>query len=177
MADHISGQLGSGSLGAFGLGWPGPLTVQQERIDSFTVTPTGPIAAGTSVTLCWTTSFATGISISGIGPVTPTAGGCVTVTPSGTTTYTASTPGGETRSITVTVITALGAISSQEVFEVLAEQTTLLVKNPQTVFEVLQQQSVLRAKMTQIVLELKLGKKRPNSFPEYVKRKNAPGNG
>lgn len=68
----------------------------------------GSIMQGNSSSLSWSSSNATSAAIdSGVGPVTPVAGGSVSVSPSATTTYTLTLtgPGGQTnKQATVTVI-------------------------------------------------------------------------
>lgn len=63
------------------------------------------VAPGDTAGLCWTTANADSATITpGAGVVTPTAGGCVDVTPSQTTAYTVTAPGaGGTVSVTATV--------------------------------------------------------------------------
>ncbi|MBK8198176.1 MAG: RHS repeat protein [Acidobacteria bacterium] len=52
------------------------------------------ILAGQSASLSWTSQYATGVSINnGVGPVSPLAGGSVSVSPSATTTYTVTAAG------------------------------------------------------------------------------------
>jgi len=67
------------------------------------------IAPGATVGLCWTTTDADSATITpGVGVVTPTAGGCVDVTPSQTTAYALTAPGAGgsvTVTATVTVVT------------------------------------------------------------------------
>jgi YD repeat-containing protein len=60
---------------------------------TFSVSPTS-IAAGGSATLSWTSTNATSASIdNGVGAVTPVAGGSVSVSPTGNTTYTLTLTG------------------------------------------------------------------------------------
>lgn len=105
-ATQISGQLGSARLGLFNLGSPGPRTIQQARIDSFTVDNIGPVFPGATVNLSWATKFASTITLSGIGAVG--ASGSQAVNPTVTTTYTLTASDGvnpvQTQSITVLVI-------------------------------------------------------------------------
>lgn len=107
MPKQISGQLGSARLGLFGLGWPGPLTVQQARVDSFIADNYGPVLPGTAILLTWATTFATTVTLSGTGAVA--ASGSTTVNPTVTTTYILTASDGvhapETRSITIQVTT------------------------------------------------------------------------
>lgn len=102
----ISGQLGSGSLGQFVLGQPGPLTSQQAWIQSFTASNYGPVLPGTAITLTWVSKFATTASIAPAVGSVATSGSTV-VSPTVTTTYTLTVSDGvnpaQTRSLTIQV--------------------------------------------------------------------------
>lgn len=78
------------------------VSVAAVAIDSFTVSPAGPVAPGTPVTLSWSTRFAVGCSVDqGIGPVEDSA--TRQVTPTQTTLYTLTADGLETAQSAVEV--------------------------------------------------------------------------
>ncbi len=108
MADPTSGQLGTGRLGKFGLGAAGVPTIQQARINSFIADQYGPVLSGTAITLTWSTTFATTVTLNqGIGAVA--ANGTLVVNPTVTTTYILTASDGvnpsQMRSLTVVITT------------------------------------------------------------------------
>jgi hypothetical protein len=107
---RASGQLGSGALGSFQLGAAGPLGAQQARINTFTASSYGPVVPGTSITLTWTTSFATSASISGIGAVA--VNGSTVVNPAVTTTYVLAVTDGVNppQALSITIIVTNAAV-------------------------------------------------------------------
>ena len=90
------------------------ITVYPNPTATLTANP-NPVPQGSSTTLNWTTTNATGASIDqGIGAVTPAAGGSVVVSPLVTTTYTltATGPGGTTTTTRTVTVTPSGFVQT-----------------------------------------------------------------
>src|ERR1700680_3295737 len=96
-------RCGGGSMGAQ------KTSTSQQKVPAITFNAQpGTVASGASTVLSWTASDTTSVSVSGVGTFPAT--GSPKVTPTATTTYTATAagPGGKTQSSTVVSVTTSG---------------------------------------------------------------------